>query len=306
MPTVELLEYSQVTRARKIDEDKGVLYDLVILGPRSANGRDYPEATQRKALRLLEGRQAFANHAPKGSGNPSVYDVIGVWRNCRVEGKKTYGNFHYFKTHPLAPRLVEAARRPELNNALGFSISARGATRHDGSREVVEDIAEVLSIDCVSQPASVAGLYEDIHEGRTTMKLKTLIEKLKARRPAASRLLREAAESGIMSDYGNTDVDVPDDDVESSDGAADEAIKSAFKAAWAALLDDDGLDDAEVLKKARQILAARAKLLDKGTAADDDTTGKMESRRRWTTAGTLTESDAGRKERVSRLRRNAY
>src|ERR1051325_4126680 len=74
---VELLEYTQVTKARKIDEEAGVLYDLAALGPSSANGRDYPEETQRRALPLLEGRQSFANHTKSGSGEPSVYDLLG-------------------------------------------------------------------------------------------------------------------------------------------------------------------------------------------------------------------------------------
>jgi len=263
-----LLEFTQVTRAREIDEEKGILYDLVALGPTSANGRDYPESTMRAALHLFEGRQSFANHTKKPGDEPSIYDVMGVWRECRVDDGKVRGNFHYFKTHVLAPRLVEAARRPELAGAFGFSISAQGRSRRQGDRQVIESLDQLTSIDCVALPATTKGIYESLE---TPMKktIRDLIESLKARRPGYSRGLREVADSGLMTPDAQMDDpgDVPDAGGEAPDHEA--ALKQGFRGAIMACLDDDGMDLKAKLKKISEILKTEEKLL-----GGDDSGGK--------------------------------
>lgn len=241
---IEIREFTQVTRASKIDEENGVLHDLVCLGPVSANGRDYPESTQRAALPLMEGRQSFVNHA-KGAAEPSVYDLLGVWRDLYVKEGKTWGKFHYFKTHRLAPTLVEAARRPELNTSLGFSINARGRVESRGARQVVESLERVDSIDCVSQPASVAGLYESRQSMNT---VRQLIESLKPRRPKYAQALQEMADAGVMSPEAT--MDAPP---EAAEGPADH--EAALLDAAAQVLRDDSLSSADKMTKIRKILA---------------------------------------------------
>lgn len=267
---VELLEFTRVTQARQIDEDKGILYDLAVLGPESANGRDYPESTQRALLPLLEGRQAFADHHRKGD-DPSVYHVLGVWRECRVESGKTRGNFHYFKSHPLAPRLVEAARRPELNNALGFSINARGRTRFEGGRQIVEGIEKVISVDCVAQPATVAGLYEsrDNPMSNERKTIKQIMEALAGKRPGYVKKLREMAEAGVMSP--DAPIEAPP---EGDPPAADH--KQAIRDAMKAMIDDDSLSEGDLLKKLKALL----KVISGGGSGGDDTPADTEESRK--------------------------
>lgn len=243
---VDLVEFTRVTKARRIDEEAGVLYDLALLGPNSSNLRDYPEATMRKALPLLEGRQSFADHTA-GGAPPSVYNVLGVWRECCVAEAKVRGNFNYFRTHPLAPRLVEAARRPELNTALGFSINAKGREKRAGGRSIIESIESVSSIDCVAQPATLGGLYEGKGTAMTFREPYTLI-------PAGrARLLREAADMAGLPDTAS--IAVP------SGGTPEEALKAGFRAAMLAIIDDDKLTTAEKIAKVREFLKLQEKAL---------------------------------------------
>jgi hypothetical protein len=106
---VELREHTHISRPRRIDEDAGVLYDLAILGPESLNGRSYLESAMRGALPLFEGRQSFVNHT-KGGGEPSTYDVLGVWRDCYVDDGYTYGNVDH-RARQLRPARRQGDRR---------------------------------------------------------------------------------------------------------------------------------------------------------------------------------------------------
>ncbi len=254
--SILLQEHTPVSKARRIDEDAGVLHDLVVLGPESQNNRDYPESTMREALPLLEGRQSFVNHIKPGGGEPSAYDVLGTWRECRVEGGKVRGNFHYFRSHPLAARLVEAARRPELQSALGFSISARGRTAQKNGRTVVESLEKVLSIDCVAQPATVKSLYES--RGNTSVKTKItdLAEALAVTRPGYARALLEMGEpeSGVMGPGAMMDEPSPppEDPAGAGEGGDHE---QAIEDAAVAVLRDKALSVPEKMKKIKKLLA---------------------------------------------------
>lgn len=264
--SIDILEYTRVTKAREIDEERGILYGLVVLGSESQNGREYPESTQRKLLPLIEGRQCFANHA-RGGAEPSIYDVLGVWSGGAVQGGKTYADFHYFKSHPLAGRLVEAARRPELNNALGFSISAKGSTRYDRGKHIVEGFDRLNSIDCVAQPATVRGVYESRGDDMAApiLTLRALTERLAATRPRYAAGLREAAASGIMAPDAPV-YDAPDAPPDGDHGADHErAILDACKAC----IDDMGLSPGEKLVKIRKMLK-----LVKGNGGDDMATAE--------------------------------
>lgn len=256
--TIQILEFVQVTKARQIDEEAGVLYDLVCLGPSSANNRDYPETTMREALHLFEGRQSFANHS-KGTEEPSVYDLLGVWRDCRVHEGKVRGNFHYFKSHRLAPTLVEAARRPELNAALGFSINASGRGSMHGGRHVIESFQNLASIDCVTRPATCKSLFES-RNPTVKSTVKALIESLKKTRPEYSRCLKEMAEAGVMSP--DAAMDAPPDAP-----AAPTDHKQALKDAAKAIIDDDALDMKGMYKKLKAVLKM---IHDEDPGMDDD------------------------------------
>lgn len=166
---IQLREFTRVSKAERIDREAGILYDLVILGPESANGRRYTEAAMRKAVPLYEGRTSNVNHV-QGDAEPSVYDGLGVWRNVRyAEDGKIRGNFHYLKSHALAPSLVEAAERPDLVGIFGFSHDALGSGRRDGSGlDLIESIDHVETVDLVRRPATTQSLTESRERSMTT------------------------------------------------------------------------------------------------------------------------------------------
>lgn len=262
--TVQLLEFTQVSKAKKIDEDAGVLYGLKILGNVSANGRKYPAATIERAAQLYEGRPSNANHLRKGGEDVDVNNRLGVWVKAYPENGELYGDFAYFKSHPMAARLIEAAKRPELNRAFGFSHNATGREKHEAGETIIEAIESVHSIDLVADPATVSGLYESRSTMKKKVKLKDLIEALKTKRPGYAKGLREEAEAGILSpDY---EMDMPSDEP-----AADEEIdhEQAILDAAKAVLDDTGLDTGEKLAKIKKLLG----IIDAGEEEEEETPG---------------------------------
>lgn len=215
-----LLEFSPISKADKVDEEAGIIYDLVMWGPTSERGRDYPESTMRNALPLLEGLQCIVDHVVKPGEEPSVHNVLGIWRAPRVVDGKTRGNLHYFKAHPISDRLVEAAKRPDLHSALGFSLNARGNSRREGNRDVVESITSVRSVDLVYRGATTASLFESAGGNTTvTTTVRKLIESLKSRHPKQSACLLEMAEAGLMS---------PDASMEAPAGAGADDHSASF------------------------------------------------------------------------------
>jgi hypothetical protein len=157
--SVQLLETVALGRPQKTDD--GVLYGVKILGFESKNGRSYTPGALQKAAPLYEGQRVNVNHpAAKDAGKGREFEArIGEIRNVRfVPESGLYGDFHYLKTHPMAPRVQEAAER--MPTAMGFSHNAEGRGSKRNGRDVIESIERVLSVDLVGDPATTVGLFE--------------------------------------------------------------------------------------------------------------------------------------------------
>lgn len=276
---VQLLEFTQVGKAREVDEQAGVLRGLKILGNVSGNGREYPAATIERAARIYEGRPSNANHNRKRGEDADVNNRLGVWIKTYVENGELYGDFAYLKSHPLSARLVEAARRPELNRVFGFSHDARGRERREGGKAIIEAIDEVKSIDLVSDPASVSGLYESL-ESPMTMKLSALVESLKkdGKRPGYLKALTKLLED----DNFGPDMGGMSAPAEPAAGAGpDEGVdhEQAIYDAAKAVIDDDALDVKAKLKKIQALLKLCEQGADEAEEPEETETEAEESLR---------------------------
>jgi hypothetical protein len=155
----------------KVDTEAGIIYGVRVLGRYSGNNRDgstegseYPPATQRAALRLIEGAQVKVDH-PVDRTRPSAPrdcdETLGVLRNAIVEGDETRADLHYYKNHPMADRVVEDVQRGL--GQCGLSINAAVAEgRVINGVYVVEEIAEIRSVDLVDRPATNRNLWESL------------------------------------------------------------------------------------------------------------------------------------------------
>jgi hypothetical protein len=155
-----------------VDREAGVIRGVKILGRQSRNGREYSEQALADAARLYEGIGVNLNHPePRDAARHRPVEAGFGWLTAiaiRPEG--VFGDLHYFKSHPQAAVIVEAAERNPRR--FGLSHHAEGRVgRHQG-KPIVESIEHVRSVDLVQNPATNAGLFEseELFMSETTSK----------------------------------------------------------------------------------------------------------------------------------------
>ena len=157
MASVRLTERVTPFVGAQVDEEAGVIRRACICGLSSLNGNDYQPGCYGDG-KLYEGAKSFTNHRDRGGRQ--VEELLGWWENTslRPDGKPE-GDFHYLKSHPMAARMVEIAKRNPA--AVGFSHVAQCETKpgKDG-RTLVERVVKVESIDLVADPATTKGFFE--------------------------------------------------------------------------------------------------------------------------------------------------
>lgn len=152
----EIFETFNLNAEKKIDPSTGSIQKVAVLGKNSKNQRKYTEKALKSAEILINERPSYFNHDKKG--NRDVRDLLGVFRNTIIEGEVVKADLF-----PLSKEnwLFEVAEK--MPNTIGFSISATGeiSQQKDIGIDIVEDITEIISIDLVSSPATVKGLFEE-------------------------------------------------------------------------------------------------------------------------------------------------
>jgi hypothetical protein len=253
IPLSECLRLSE-GGAIRVDRDKGIIYNVKVLGWKSANGREYLPSSVTTAL--YEGRRVRCGHAPEGKDR-DPRDTYAVLEGASIKEAGVYAE----RLRLLNPkgefeqRLLSAAESaPHL---FGLSHTARGRERQGSGGRVIEAVESVDSVDLVDDPATVRGFYESRAH---PVKIKDLIEALKAKRPLYAKGLREAVEAGIASP--DTMMDSPPGEAEPADHEA--ALKAGFRAAIVAALDDESMDMKAKLAKIKEIMKAEEKMIGGG------------------------------------------
>lgn len=142
----------------QVDRAAGVIRGVKVLGHVSANGREYSKGAVTQARGLYEGIRVNVNHPSKPGEARSLNDRFGRLVNVRETGDGLYADLEYLKAHPLAEMTAEAAER--MPDQLGLSHNAEGRVVNRGGKKLVEEITRVRSVDLVSDPATVRGLFE--------------------------------------------------------------------------------------------------------------------------------------------------
>jgi hypothetical protein len=149
----------------RVDRAAGIIRGVKLLGLTSRNGRRYREAALVEAAGLYEGAKVNINH-PKGHPlSPRDYqDRLGVIRGVEFRaGDGLFGDLHFNPKHALSEQLVWDSEHAPQNVGLSHNVLARIA--RSGDETVVEAITKVQSIDLVADPATTAGLFEQV-DGR--------------------------------------------------------------------------------------------------------------------------------------------
>ncbi|MBA7493381.1 hypothetical protein ES702_03939 [subsurface metagenome] len=164
---VEIHERASFGRDQ-IDKEAKIVRGVAILRRRSES-RDYSERALEDTARLSEGIKVYSDH-DLSEGTRSINDLIGFISNTRIQDNVVRGDFHYLNHSDLIEGSVE--RNPNL---VGFSIHsyASDARYRDDGRLQVNDMVKMRSVDLVSDPGAVSGLFESKQgKGKQTEKRK--------------------------------------------------------------------------------------------------------------------------------------
>jgi len=151
------VEWTELS-TEQVSDDGFTIKDVILCGNRSRNGYEIPASAFKDVRRLYEAKPVFLDHAadPKDSGRRSLRDMCGIVRNARMVGTRPVGDID---TQGFAEgvNLLQLARR----RLPGVGMSHAASYRFDKSRKVVQEVKEVLSVDCVFRPATTASLFEE-------------------------------------------------------------------------------------------------------------------------------------------------
>ena len=140
----------------------GVVRNVKILGKKSKNkGGVYPVEVMRESAHLYDGAKVNIDHVRGDDPRTSVHDRFGVIRNPRVEGEEIRGDLHFNPKHHSAEQFAWAVEnQPET---IGFSHIAKVDWKPiKGGGRVATKIHFVKSVDVVADPATTAGVFEDV------------------------------------------------------------------------------------------------------------------------------------------------
>lgn len=250
------------SEAPQVDRDAGVIRGVRVLGRTSRNGREYSDAALQQAARLYEGIGVNLNHPsrPQGEGARLVEDGFGWLQGITLRNDGVYGDLHYFRAHPSADVIVEAAARNPRR--FGLSHHAEGAVVKQGGKLVVESIESVRSVDLVQNPATTNGLFES----ETPVVGRMVVEVLQA---AGGPLAELTAADEFRERVTLTEA-------LESEGDGDEAIAAAVYTVVTDLLEDDQLDVATRLRQTDRWLRAWRALPDESSGSESVLIGLKE------------------------------
>ncbi len=155
----------------ELDEEKGILRNVKVLGLESKNGKRYTKDAVKGALPLIEGARAFFDHAEEdehGNDKPrKVSERFGRFKEAYQDKHgEAFANLHYNPHHERAASFVWFVKNDPVGIGCSIVGAGKGSTDSSGIK-VVEQITRIASVDIVDGPATVSGLFEQVqHKGK--------------------------------------------------------------------------------------------------------------------------------------------
>lgn len=189
-------------------QEAGVIRNVLVLGSKSRNRREYKPDALRKAAPLYENVAVYADHPTsidKDRKGRAAADRFGVLKDIRfVEsagGPQLRGDLHYLTTHPLVPRVEEDRQRGLNFFGLSHLADGTGVTKKGTNMTIVESIDRVTEVDLVTNPATAMNLMEqeETAAAMDAVPQPTPEEEAQAKREEAQRKAEYALTSAIES-----------------------------------------------------------------------------------------------------------
>lgn len=250
--------------AHKVDRDKGIVYGVKVIGLTSPNshgmagadGTVYTPEALRLAAPLYEGIQVYKNHPPRSNPNQErpIEAKIGWLENVRVTESGLYADLHLLTSDDQAAKIMEAAEKHPAAFGLSHNASA-GRSEVKNGRFVIYELADVRSVDLVSEAATVRSLFES----RRTMEKIPVRKVFESWLPKVDEAKRAALKKLMEDDYGSAPVMDAPMDAPAEDASPEDALWQGVKSALMAILDSDMSAD-EKAAKVKEFLKAHEKL----------------------------------------------
>lgn len=142
-----------------IDKNNKMISGVCLFGRReSDNDRVYSDKSVDTLTRLAEGAKCFVNHIGKSDTIRRVQDWLGVFRHTRREGDAVKGVLEVRGTYfDLMKDVVR------MDSGIGMSLDGRVYVEKLGNgKESIVDFKRLNSVDLVSAPATVNGIFESL------------------------------------------------------------------------------------------------------------------------------------------------
>jgi hypothetical protein len=256
--------------ALNVDEERGIIFGVKILGTESTNthgmngatkGSRYTKAALQAAKPLYEAALSNKNHWRKSKEDRPAEDRIGWFENVQAMDDGLFGDYHVLLSDPLTPKLLESAKRnPRL---FAMSHDAFGSGKVIDGWFIIDAIPEVNSIDVVADGGTNVSLFESRKRRNRAMKFRTLLES--STNPDVKKWFGKSHITRLLEMDGLGDSVLPDAPAEADVPAM--TWKDHIGELLKALASDESLSAEDMRKKAMAAL----KLLDEGDGGDTTT-----------------------------------
>lgn len=176
-----------------VDEDNRLVKNVALSGGASRNGYTYSESALQKAVQLYEGKPVFLDHARDRTRpqDRSTRDLVGSVTHAKFNDGRIRGDIQILDTESgqMFLKLLEME-----TPGVGMSHVVKARRSADG--KLVEQIADVISVDVVINPATTSTFRESVNAetqqpNQQTEALQCLDEQVTQLESERDRLLSE-------------------------------------------------------------------------------------------------------------------
>jgi hypothetical protein len=146
----------------RIDEVKGIVYDVKVLGKKSKNGKEYLPTAIKDAVRLCEGAISYVDHPTKDEeelggrlASKRFGRLIGMYIR---EGEAYCKQYRFNPQHPFAGQFIWQVKNDP--NGIGLSYNGLGSGYIRNGIKIIENLTKRISVDLVDNPGTTMSLFE--------------------------------------------------------------------------------------------------------------------------------------------------
>ena len=242
----EELEVGFCFKEAQFDADNLVIRNAAVLGAISKNGYTYSENAMRSTARLAEGAKQYIGHM-EHKDERSVTELFSVLKNVRYldTEKKVRGDMHLVDTPEVREEIFP--RMQHFKDIIGNSVVVWAEGAENEGVLTLTEVYKVDSVDLVTDPATNAGIFENVSKKSKSGGSKTMEITIEDVRKDSK--IMEALRAEFLKE---SDAQKELDALKAENAAQKATIKTLTEKA-------DKLETADKLRKKQDYIAAKVK-----------------------------------------------